>query len=86
MTVGGQVIDGRTHKCGGQMMNTSLTQVGGRGNNVEMQKDFSGTLRVIDANGVKKVKNFYSNTGRTTGPTHKPKLTQYKTSNKHGPT
>lgn len=52
MKVGGRLIDGRTHRCGGQYMNTAVGEE--EENNVKMMGAPYGTLRINKVGGVKK--------------------------------
>ena len=55
MEIGGRRVDGRTHICGGQYMNTRMAWEldGGRKNNVKMMGAPYGTLRVSCEGGVR---------------------------------
>ena len=52
MRVGARWIDGRTHICGGQYMNTAIWE--GEDNNMKMMGAPYGTLRVEKEGGVRK--------------------------------
>ena len=52
MKIGAKLIDGRTHLCGGQYMNTAMWE--GQKNNVKMMGAPYGTLRVDKKGGVRK--------------------------------
>ena len=52
MKIGAKLIDGRTHLCGGQYMNTAMWE--GQENNVKMMGTPYGTLRVDKKGGVRK--------------------------------
>ena len=52
MQIGARYIDGRTHLCGGQYMNTAMWE--GQANNVKMMGAPHGTLRIHKEGGVMK--------------------------------